>query len=304
MSPDPGNPLRVSIVIPTYMRESVLWASVAALRIQMRAGDELLVIDQNDPPLRAPAGMEGAWLRLCRLDLPSLTRARNLGIRLAAHDRVIFLDDDIIPDPLLLDRLKQVTLERPDAILTGVVDQDDKPEDVPTPGWVNLENGEIRTNFSRPFAGEVPFFPGCLSLVPKSCLPPEPCFCPAFKGASQGEEIDFSLRVRARGVRIHSDPSIRIFHLKVVEGGCRSPEFRQRFFLDQVFNQGLFFGRHGMLLHSPAFLKRVKGFIGFHTRSGKPPAGGASASHAPGMVVAALYRLASGLLTGLFYRAK
>jgi GT2 family glycosyltransferase len=298
MTPEGANPLAVSIVIPTYMRDRVLWDSVAALRGQMRAGDELLVVDQNDPPLQAPAELRGDWLRLCRLEIPSLTRARNLGISLAANDRIVFLDDDIIPDPDLLDRLKQVTLEHPDRILTGVVDQDDKPEDVPTPGWVNLENGEIRTNFSRPFAGEVPFFPGCLSLVPKACLPPEPHFCPAFKGASQGEEIDFSLRVRSRGVRILSDPSIRIFHLKVVEGGCRSPQFRQRFFLDQVFNQSLFFGRHGMLPHWPAFVKRLKGFIEFHSRKA------GSRSHSVPLVAAALMRMARGLMVGLSYRGR
>ena len=285
----------LSIVIPTYMREKILWDSATALRGQMRPGDELLVIDQNVPPLRVPSGMEGDWLRLVRSDVPSLTRARNLGISLAVHDRILFLDDDIIPDPGLLDRIKQVTLDHPDRILTGVVDQDDKPEDVPTPGWIDLDTGEIRTNFSRPISGEVPFFPGCLWLVPKACLPPEPYFCPDFKGASQGEEIDFSLRVRARGVRIHSDPSIRIFHLKVVEGGCRSPEFRQRFFLDSAFNQSLFFGRHGNLIRLPAFLKRLKGFVGFHSRR----AGG---SHSPLMVAAALARIARGLLRGIAYR--
>ena len=253
------------------------------------------MIDQNVPPLRIPAGMEGDWLRLVRSEVPSLTRARNLGISLAAHDRILFLDDDILPDPGLLDRIKQVTLDHPDRILTGVVDQDDKPEDVPTPGWIDLDTGEIRTNFSRPISGEVPFFPGCLWLVPKACLPPKPYFCPAFKGASQGEEIDFSLRVRARGVRIHSDPSIRIFHLKVVEGGCRSPEFRRRFFLDSAFNQSLFFGRHGNLSRLPAFLKRLKGFVGFHSRR----EGG---SHSRRMVAAAMAGIARGLILGIAYR--
>jgi GT2 family glycosyltransferase len=217
---------------------------------------------------------------------------------LSRHDRVVFLDDDIIPNPDLLSRLKRASLEHPDRILTGVVDQNDKPEDVPSPGYVNLRNGEIRTNFSRPLSGEVPFFPGCLSLVPKSCLPPEPWFCPSFRGASQGEEIDFSLRVRSRGVRIHSDPSIRIFHLKVVEGGCRSPEFRQRFFLDQVFNQSLFFGRHGLPTGLPAFARRMKGFIEFHSR--RP----GSRSHSPWSAAQALGRMASGLLAGIRYRGK
>jgi GT2 family glycosyltransferase len=294
----PANPIAVSIIIPTYMRDKVLWDSVAALRGQMRDGDELLVIDQNRPPLMIPAGLEGTWLRLCRLEVPSLTRARNLGIQLARHERVIFLDDDIIPWEHLLDRFKQVTLEFPDRILTGVVDQADKSDAVPTPGRIDLDSGEIRTNFSRPHAGEIPFFPGGLALIPKACLPAPPYFCPAFRGASQGEEIDFSLRVRARGVRILSDPAIGIFHLKVVEGGCRSPRFRGRFFLDHVFNQSLFFGRHGALLRLPSFFKRLKGFIEFHTRrTGRP-------AHAPALVAKALAGLAAGLLTGIYYRRR
>ncbi len=288
--------LPLSIIIPTYMRDQVLWDSVAALRGQLHGEDELLVVDQNQPPLRAPAGLEGPWLRLCHLDVPSLTRARNLGIRESRHPHMIFLDDDIIPDPLLLDRLREVTLENPDCILTGVVDQEDKPEHVPTPGSVDLRTGEIRTNFSRPIQGEVPFFPGCLSLIPRSCLPPAPFFCPAFRGASQGEEIDFALRVRSLGKRIMADPSVRIFHLKVVEGGCRSPEFRQRFFLDQVFNQALFYGRHGRLGHTPAFLRRLKGFIEFHTRVAE------GKSHSALLVATALGRLAAGLATGMRYR--
>lgn len=280
------------------MRDLVLWNSVRALISQLGEGDEILVIDQNTPALSAPADLAKAWLRLIHLNRPSLTRARNLGLAEARRDRVVFLDDDILPDPGLLAALKRATLAHPDRILTGVVDQDDKPEDVPTPGSIDLRTGEIRTNFSRPVTGEVPFFPGCLSLVPKACLPPKPWFCPAFKGASQGEEIDFSLRVRARGIRIQADPAIRIFHLKAVEGGCRSPEFRQRFFLDQIYNQSLFYGRHGHLGGTAGFLKRMQGFVEFHSRkAGKR-------RHSLRLVAAAGWRLAIGFVIGIAYRIR
>lgn len=297
-APAAANPVALSIVIPTFMRDRVLWDSVRSLAPQIREGDELIVVDQNVPALEAPADLRRPWLRLLHLDRPSLTRARNLGLAEARRDRVVFLDDDIIPDEGLMSALRRATLEHPDRILTGVVDQDDKPEDVPTPGWVDLRTGEIRTNFSRPVTGEVPFFPGCLSLVPKACLPPPPWFCPAFKGASQGEEIDFSLRVRARGTRIQADPSIRIFHLKTVEGGCRSPEFRLRFFLDQVHNQALFYGRHGAFGGMAGFLKRMKGFVEFHSRIA------GTRRHSPLRVARALARLARGFATGLAYRLR
>ena len=71
------NPLPVSIIIPTYMRNQVLWRSLEGLRGQVREGDEILVVDQNRPPLRAPEP-HPPWLRLLRMEKPSLTRARNL----------------------------------------------------------------------------------------------------------------------------------------------------------------------------------------------------------------------------------
>ncbi len=288
----------LSIIIPSYMRDRVLWDSVRALRPQIRDGDEVLVVDQNRPPLRAPEDLGGDWLKLIRLDRPSLTRARNLGLERAAAPVAVFLDDDIVPGPSLLDNLRRASAAHPDRILTGVVEQKDAPEDVPTPGRIDLHTGEIRTNFSRPVTGEVPFFPGGLSVIPKACLPPRPWFCPAFRGAAQGEEIDFGLRAGKRGIRIHADPSIRIFHLKAEEGGCRAPDFRRRFFLDHVFNQGLFYGRHGPLSGMPRFLRRLKGFVEFHSR-GSPDRGRSWRT-----VGRAAWALSQGFLTGLAYRLR
>ena len=287
--------LPVSIIVPTYMRDQVLWRSLEGLLPQLRPGDEILVIDQNHPPLKPPPHLEGAWLRVARQERPSLTRARNLGIAQARHALLVFLDDDILPEPDLLERLCEAAREHPGCIITGRVDQEDKPEDIPSPGHVDLRTGEIRTNFSRPLSGEVPFFPGCLSLIPKACLPPAPWFCPDFKGASQGEEIDFAFRARARGVKIVAHLGVGIYHLRIVEGGCRSPEFRRRFFLDHAFNQSLFFGRHGWLAHLPAFLGRLKGFVEFHSRA----SGG---GHVPGLVLRAMGQTAAGLARGIWLR--
>jgi GT2 family glycosyltransferase len=277
------------------MRSAVLWRTVDRILPQLAAGDELIVVDQNEPPLAAPAGPGDARLRLLRLGPPSLTRARNLGIASAANPLIVFLDDDIVPDPDLLAALRGAAAGHPGCIIAGLVDQDDKPEGVASPGTVDLRSGRIETHFARPVSGELPFFPGGLALIPRSALPPQPCFNPDFRGASQGEEIDFSLRVRERGVRIVAAPEARIFHLKVVEGGCRAPEFRQRFWLDHVFNQGLFYGRHGKLLHAGAFLARVKGFVGFHARR---PGGG----HDAGRVLKAAWLLAEGFAKGLLAR--
>jgi len=278
------------------MREKILWETVTSLSEQLRGQDELLIIDQNDPPLEIPESQKKPWPKLYHLKTPSLTKARNLGIKKALHEIMVFLDDDIIANPELLNSIRAVTLEHPNCVLTGVVDQEDKSNQIPSPGSINLHTGEIKTNFSRPFSGEVPFFPGGLAIIPRSCLPPPPYFCPAFKGASQGEEIDFALRVKARGKKIFADPSIRIFHLKILEGGCRSPEFKKQFFLNHVFNEALFFARQGRLRSTLLFLKRMKNFIEFYCRTpGKQ-------SHRLSMFLSALLQLSRGYLTGIWHR--
>lgn len=292
--PPPG-PERMTVIIPTYMRIQVLWRSVEAVLAQLRPGDELLVVDQNVPPLDPPGSLEGAPLRMIRMDRPSLTRARNAGIAHARNPLLVFLDDDIVPDAELVASLRRAAREHPGCMITGVVDQEDRPDDVPTPGTVDRDSGAIRTNFSRPLSGEVPFFPGGLNLIPRSALHGAPWFNPDFRGACQGEEIDFCLRAGERGARIVADPRVRILHLKVVEGGCRAPSFRSRFFLDHVFNQALFFGRHGRLLSLATFLRRLKGFVGFHSRA---PAGG----HQVLLAARALWLLAEGLAKGILPR--
>jgi GT2 family glycosyltransferase len=291
----------LSILVPTYQRDGILWDTVRKLRMQMRPEDEIVVVDQNRPPLRLPGDLDGRAgrpIRLVRLPAPSLTRARNLALETARHPLALFLDDDIEPDPALLDALRRAAAAHPDRILTGVIEQRDKPAGVAPPGWIDFDTGEIRTDFSRPVTGEIPFFPGGLALIPRSCLPPRPWFCPAFRGASQGEEIDFALRARRRGVRIRAEPSIRIFHLKAENGGCRAPDFRRRFFLDHVFNQALFFGRHCRYRSLPRFLGRMRGFVEYHTRreGGK--------GHAPGLICAAGWALGQGLLAGMRLRIR
>lgn len=278
------------------MRNQALWNTVSDLLLQMETEDELILVDQNTPPLVPPADMRNVRFRLIHQSTPSLTKARNLGIAAARWDRIVFLDDDIVPDPLLLANFKQLADENPNCVLTGIVDQEDKVESIPTPGFVDLKTGEIRTNFTRACTGDVAFFPGGLVLIPRACLPAPPFFCASFRGASQGEEIDFALRIRAAGQRIVADPRIRIFHLKVVEGGCRAPHFRKHFFLDHVYNQGLFFGRQGQLFSLPSCLFRLKNFLEFHTRiPGKR-------MHTLSLAALATAYLAIGLVTGVAQR--
>lgn len=88
----------VSIVIPTLGRPSL-----AALLSALAAADaEILVVDDRadrERPLDVPAG------KVLTGRAAGPAAARNIGWRAARHEWVVFLDDDVVPEPDWLARL-------------------------------------------------------------------------------------------------------------------------------------------------------------------------------------------------------
>ena len=106
----------ISVVVPTYKRESVLVETLASLVRLLKQGDEILVIDQT--PEHEPATTralermtaEGA-IRWYRRAKPSQNEAMNIAARLAQGEILLFLDDDIIPFDSLLEGHRQALLQ-------------------------------------------------------------------------------------------------------------------------------------------------------------------------------------------------
>lgn len=103
----------LSVIVPTFRREDVLVDSLQALARQLRAGDELIVVDQtpqHEPPTSATLERLAAsgvirWLRRSRA---SQNEAMNLAALIASHETLVFLDDDIVPGETLLDAYREL----------------------------------------------------------------------------------------------------------------------------------------------------------------------------------------------------
>ena len=96
--------LPISIVIPTYRRDSVLIATIKHLLDLDQTPAEILVLDQTEKHQEAVENTLRDWemagaIKLIRLAEPSIPRAMNRGLCEARQDIVLFVDDDIVPEP-------------------------------------------------------------------------------------------------------------------------------------------------------------------------------------------------------------
>ncbi len=221
--------IRLSIIICTLNREQVLCDTLRAVvaLMQGRADIELLVIDQtrqHEPETEACLAGLAENLQLHRVDFASLTRARNLGVGISRGDIILFLDDDIVPVPELLDaHLRGYE----DPALAGVGGCMLLPggsqisrEVLPAAELRRLDRG-LEDRFDLDWPRDLKWAPGCNMSFRREWLFRVGGFDEAFYGAAIGEEAELCHRLRKAGGRIIYAPEARILHLVNPSGGCR-----------------------------------------------------------------------------------
>lgn len=209
----------LTIAIPTFGREKVLVNTIQHLVRITSEEDEILVIDQTKShQLSTDEELErlssGGSIIHIRLEFPSITRAMNVALRRGKSDRILFLDDDIIPDKELLEAHKESGQRNPESIVAGRVLQP----------W---HNGKADKN-SDPFLFNSleyrkvdSFMAGNVSIPRKKAI----CmggFDTNFVRVAYHFEAEFSYRWKRSGGEIVYEPRALIHHLKEVQGGTRS----------------------------------------------------------------------------------
>jgi GT2 family glycosyltransferase len=225
--------LTLSIVIPTYRREAVLLDTIESLVKVMGNADgclEILIVDQtefHDPATdqRLEAWDQSGKIRWIRLDCPHITRSMNMGVQMAKGNIVLFLDDDILPDPELINEHINAYGRHPEAwaVAGQVLQPWDKPQHV-----VYIPRGGRLTRYL-----DFPFFSsdgtfvenvmaGNLSVrrdhfirlggFDENFTPP----------VATRFETEFAKRLVSKGGRIWFEPKASIRHLRASTGGTRS----------------------------------------------------------------------------------
>jgi GT2 family glycosyltransferase len=223
-------PKTISVLIPTYGREKEVIDTVEALQKQTRVPDEIVVVDQNGdlfPKLdhfldTAPR------VRHIKAPNPGVSINYNRCLENAKSDIVLFLDDDVIPDPQLIEAHLNHYQDDHSKIggIAGRVEQpsgDWNPDQIPKNlvGRFHRWSGKVTGHFNFNRRCEVQTAPGGNMSFRRDVLLKTGGFDLGFEGNGYFFETDGSLRVHQAGYQIIFDPQANLKHLMAPAGGAR-----------------------------------------------------------------------------------
>jgi GT2 family glycosyltransferase len=211
--------LPITVAIPTYRRERVLLETLGYLLSSAELPAEIIVLDQtesHEPPtveaLRSLA--DSGRINWMHLNAPSITAAMNQGLRRAGQEIVLFVDDDVRPDPGLLAAHLAAHSAHKDGLVAGRVIQP----------WQEGSTGSVEGNlgFAATRPGLIKEFIGCNFSVRRDLAVRLGGFDENFVRVAYRYEAEFAHRYCATGRLIHFEPEACLHHLKDGHGGTRS----------------------------------------------------------------------------------
>jgi GT2 family glycosyltransferase len=132
--------MRATLQLCTYNRAHLLRRVLEACFEQTVSDYEVVLVDDGSSD-DTPAIIEDA--RACatvpfivvRQENAGLAKARNAGLRRASGERIIFIDDDVLPMPNFVAEHLRSHERTPDAIVRGAVINTESFDELPPPYW-------------------------------------------------------------------------------------------------------------------------------------------------------------------------
>jgi glycosyltransferase involved in cell wall biosynthesis len=132
--------MRATIQLCTYNRAHLLGRVLEACFDQTASDYEVVLVDdgsQDATPAvieKAKAGARIPFIVVSQAN-GGLAKARNAGLRRASGERIIFIDDDVLPMPNFVAEHLRSHERTPDAIVRGAVINTESFDELPPPFW-------------------------------------------------------------------------------------------------------------------------------------------------------------------------
>ncbi len=240
----------ISVVIPTYGRESVLCSTLKSTLAQTYPYYEIIVVDQTEQHEAATQSFLAELvaeekIQLYTVSWASLPAARNYAIERANGSIFLFLDDDVeLPEGFLAAHASAYEGRPEVGAVAGRVFDRMKLSESKTPEIEMLPPEAMDPGIAWYYIDLVH------TVKPQRVLTARGCnmsfrrsifeqyglrFDERFAGSAVREESDFCLRVRRTGLIIWYEPLAHLVHLGEETGGChdistRSLQYQTTFY--------------------------------------------------------------------------
>jgi GT2 family glycosyltransferase len=195
--------------------------------------DEVLVIDQTprhdtDTTAFLRCQARAGAIRWIRQHPPNLPAARNRGLRETDCDIVLFLDDDVIPEPGLVEyhRLNYASpsIDAVAGRIVGLVPTPRRQATSPPTPHLEFRNFDFASTRRRE---SVAALQGANHSVRRATALALGGYDENYLGWAYREETDLALRLYRSGRQTVFDPLAAVIHLAAPSGGCRLSGFRR-----------------------------------------------------------------------------
>ncbi|MHB1160754.1 MAG: glycosyltransferase family 2 protein [Chloroflexota bacterium] len=214
LPPEPCLPL-VSVVVPTYRREALLVRTLETILSQRYPRLELLVVDQTERHEDATSAfLEGnrTRLRFVPSTPPAITRARSAGALAARGEIVLYVDDDVVCSPGLVEAHARAHQLRGVGVVAGRITEDE-PKAVDD-AWVGRLDriGGVTRNYGSSVRQFVHHAQGPNMSFKREAILRAGLFEPRFDRTARFEELDACIRVARLEYSVLFEPTAHVHH--------------------------------------------------------------------------------------------
>jgi len=212
-------PTALTIAIPTYGREHILVETIDTILKEVSPSNEIILIDQTREHTSTVAERLAEWnekgaIRLLKPLMPNIPAAMNIGLAAARGEIVLFLDDDVVPEPGLIKAHMDAHQKPGVGLVAGRVIQ-------PWQEGIDF-SGDTELNFASPNPAFIDHFMGGNFSIRRDLAIELGGFDENFVSVAYNFEAELAYRLLKSGYRIWFEPRACIHHLKISTGGTRT----------------------------------------------------------------------------------